>query len=115
MAQEVAPFGIECTIAEPGATATGFGAGMVQPEPMDAYEKTAVGDIRRAVAEGAFPLPGDAVKVARAMIASTEQSPAPRRLPMGSDTYALVRGALQERLAELEAQKESALAVDVER
>ncbi len=112
VAQEVAPFGIECTIVEPGATGTNFAAGMVRPPAMDAYEKTPVGDVRRAVAANAFPIPGDADKVVQSMIDSVEQHPAPLRLPLGSDTYNLVRGALQQRLAVLESQKEVALAAD---
>ena len=112
VAQEVAPFHIEFTIVEPGATGTNFASGMISPPVMDVYEDTPVGDVRRAVASHAFPIPGDAVKVALAMIDSVEVEPAPLRLPLGSDTYNLVRGALQQRLAALEAQREIALSTD---
>ena len=94
VAQEVAPFGIELTIVEPGATRTGFGAGLVSPPPMAVYESTPAGEVRRAMAAGAFPVKGDAVKMARAMIASVDRSPAPRRLTLGSGAYASVRAAL---------------------
>ena len=113
VAKEVAPFHIGFTIVEPGGTGTNFVTGMVSPPTMDVYENTPVGDVRRAVASNAFPLPGDPVKVVRAMIDSVDVSPAPLRLPLGSDTYNLVRGALQERLEALEAQKDIALAVDI--
>ncbi len=112
VAQEVAPFHIGFTIVEPGATGTNFASGMISPPVMDIYENTPVGDVRRAVATHAFPIPGDAVKVALAMIDSVEVEPAPLRLPLGSDTYNLVRGALQQRLAALEAQREIALSTD---
>ena len=112
VAQEVAPFHIGFTIVEPGATGTNFASGMISPPVMDVYENTPVGDVRRAVASHAFPIPGDAVKVALAMIDSVEVEPAPLRLPLGSDTYNLVRGALQQRLAALEAQREIALSTD---
>ena len=112
VAQEVAPFHIGFTIVEPGATGTNFASGMISPPVMDDYENTPVGDVRRAVASHAFPIPGDAVKVALAMIDSVEVEPAPLRLPLGSDTYNLVRGALQQRLAALEAQREIALSTD---
>ena len=112
VAQEVAPFHIGFTIVEPGATGTNFASGMISPPVMDVYEDTPVGDVRRAVASHAFPIPGDAVKVALAMIDSVEVEPAPLRLPLGSDTYNLVRGALQQRLAALEAQREIALSTD---
>ncbi len=75
---------------------------------MDVSENTPVGDVRRAVANNAFPISGDAVKVALAMIDSIEIDAAPLRLPLGSDTYTLVRGALQQRLAALDAQKDIA-------
>ena len=114
VAQEVAPFHIGFTIVEPGATGTNFASGMISPPVMDVYENTPVGDVRRAVANNAFPIPGDAVKVARAIIDSVDTEPAPLRLPLGSDTYTLVRGALQQRLAALEAQKHIALSADTD-
>ena len=85
---------------------------MVSPPAMAVYEHTPAGDVRRAVATNAFPVPGDAGKVAQAMIDCVEQSPAPLRLPLGSDTYTLVHGALEQRLAALEAGKELAFSVD---
>jgi NAD(P)-dependent dehydrogenase (short-subunit alcohol dehydrogenase family) len=36
-AQDVAPFGIDFIIVEPGPTATNFGAGLVRASPMDIY------------------------------------------------------------------------------
>lgn len=51
--------------------------------------------------------------MARAMIESTERSPAPRRLVMGSTSYASIRAALLARLAELDAQKDIALSTDI--
>lgn len=113
LAQEVAPFGIECTIVEPGANKTGFGDNMIGPDATPEYEKTPVGDVRRAVANNAFPMPGDPAKAAQAIIDSVEMHPAPKRLPLGSDTYNLVRGALQERLELLEAMKDIALQADL--
>jgi hypothetical protein len=57
--------------------------------------------------------PGDPQKIASAIIASADHSPAPKRLTLGSDAYALVHAALTERLAALEAQKELAHSTDV--
>lgn len=114
VAQEVAPFGIEFTIAEPGPAKTAFGTGMVRAPAMPAYEHTTAGDVRRAVASGAFELIGDPVKMARAMIASADRVPAPRRLVMGSTSYGAIRAVLTQRLEELDAQKDIAMSTDAD-
>lgn len=113
VAKEVAPFGIEFTIAEPGPALTGFRGGLVSAPAMAAYAQTPAGEVRRAIQSGSFKLTGDAVKMASAMIASTERSPAPRRLVMGSTSYAAIRAELLGRLAELDAQKDVAMSTDM--
>ena len=114
VAQEVAPFGIAFTLVEPGPTRTRFSASKVSPPPMAVYDDTPAGDVRRAVASGAFPLPGDVGKMVEAMIASVEQHPAPRRLLMGSGAFDRVRAALVERLAALDAQRAVAMSTEVD-
>ena len=109
VAKEVAPFNIEVTIVEPGATPTNFGGGLVSAPVMAAYEHTPAGDVRRGLFNGDFPIPGDADKVAQAMLDSADQHPAPLRLALGSDTYSDVRAALVARLEALDAQKDLAL------
>jgi NAD(P)-dependent dehydrogenase (short-subunit alcohol dehydrogenase family) len=114
VAQEVAPFKIEFTIAEPGPAKTNFGVGLVSPSPMDVYDNTPAGEIRRAFASGAFKVKGDPIKMAQAMIDSVDAVPAPRRLAMGAGTYESIRSVLVQRLAVLDAQKEMALSTDVD-
>jgi NAD(P)-dependent dehydrogenase (short-subunit alcohol dehydrogenase family) len=114
IAQEVAPFHIEFTIIEPGGTKTGFAGSAVSAPPMQVYDSTPVGEMRRVIATTGFPLPGNAAKVAQAMIDSVDQHPAPKRLPLGSDTYTLVRAALVERLEALDRQREIALDADAD-
>jgi NAD(P)-dependent dehydrogenase (short-subunit alcohol dehydrogenase family) len=114
VAQEVAPFNIAFTIVEPGATQTQFGSSLISAPATPAYDATPVGDIRRAFAANAFPIIGDASKMAEAMIESVAQNPAPKRLALGSDTYTMVRAALVERLTALDAQKDIALSVDAD-
>ena len=114
VAQEVAPFGIEITIAEPGPAGTDFGAGLVRPPQMDVYEDTPAGQVRRAIADGSFKILGDPVKMTDAMIAAAEAQPAPKRLALGSTTYQSIRKGLTERLAELEAQKDITLSTDID-
>ncbi|TVT39331.1 SDR family oxidoreductase [Hymenobacter setariae] len=108
VAKEVAPFNIGVTIVEPGATHTNFASGLVQAPVMEAYEHTPAGDVRRALLGNTFPIPGDADKMAQAMLDSADHAPAPLRLALGRDTYADVRAALVARLAALDAQREIA-------
>ncbi len=111
LAQEVAPFGIGVTIVEPGATPTGFGPGLAQAPPMAEYADTPAGQVRRALAEGAFPLPNDPDRVAAAIIVAAETEPAPLRVPLGTDTYDDVRASYVARLDEHDRFREVARAV----
>lgn len=113
---EIAPFGIEVTLVEPGASRTNFASSSADAgKILDVYDQTPAGDFRRMVASAGLAMfPGDPRKVASAIIASVDQSPAPKRLTLGSDAYALIHAALTERLAELEAQKELAHSTDID-
>lgn len=55
---------------------------------------------------------GDPAKMAARIIASAEVEPAPLRVVLGSDSYWFIVGTLRERLAEVEAQADSALNTD---
>jgi NAD(P)-dependent dehydrogenase (short-subunit alcohol dehydrogenase family) len=114
VAQEVAPFHIEFTIAEPGPSRTDFGRGLVTAPTMDVYDDTPAGDVRRAIASGAFAVKGDPDKMAQAMMDCVEISPAPWRLVMGSGSYTGIRSALAGRIAALDAQKDIALSTDAD-
>ncbi|MEW2549571.1 SDR family oxidoreductase [Streptomyces sp. NPDC047002] len=111
VAQEIAPFGIGLTIVEPGATPTGFGGSLDTAPVMPEYEDTPAGEVRRALANGAFPLPNDAEKIAAAMIDLADSPKPPLRLPLGVDTYADVHAALTARLSEHESHREIAHSV----
>lgn len=110
--QEVAPFGIELTIVEPGPTKTDFARGLVRPEPMQVYDGTPAGEVRRAIDSGAFAIRGDAGKMADAMLDIAARDTLPVRLALGSGSYASIRAALAGRIAELDAQKDITLAMD---
>ena len=114
VAQEVAPFGIQLTLVEPGPTRTSFAAGLVNATPMPVYDDTPAGAVRRGLADGSFEIRGDAVKMVRAMLDCAVQTPAPRRLAQGAGAYAQIRAALEARLAELEAQKGIAISADMD-
>jgi len=113
---EIAPFGIEVTLVEPGASRTNFASSSADAgQILDVYDQTPAGDFRRLVASAGLAMfPGDPRKVASAIIASADQSPAPKRLTLGSDAYELVHAALTERLAGLEAQKALAHSTDID-
>ncbi|SON55256.1 D-beta-hydroxybutyrate dehydrogenase [Hartmannibacter diazotrophicus] len=112
VAQEVAPFGIDFIIAEPGPTGTNFGANLDRAEPSAAYEETPAGAVRRAISDGRFEIKGDAARTVAAMIAAAESAAPPLRLALGSTAYASISQAISARLAALEAQRSVADSAD---
>jgi len=106
LAAEVAPFGIGVTIVEPGTARTGFSAGGLRfAEPLAAYDGSPAA-ASRAFRNGAAPQAiGDPVRMAAAMVASVEQSPAPLRLTLGSDAWTAMTAALESRLDALRQQR----------
>lgn len=113
VAQEVGPFGIEFTLAEPGPTPTNFAAGLDAAPAMAEYADTPSGGVRRALADGSFKLTGDPVRMVEIMIDSADQAPAPRRITLGSTAYQSIWDSLTQRLAHLESQKNLAHATDL--
>jgi NAD(P)-dependent dehydrogenase (short-subunit alcohol dehydrogenase family) len=112
VAQEVAPFGIEFTLVEPGPTRTEFGGNLAHADPIAAYEDTPVGQTRAAV-RGSWVVKGDPERVTDAMIGLADQkSPLPKRLALGADAYANIRKALGDRMIELDRQQDISLAAD---
>ncbi|QIE23745.1 3-phenylpropionate-dihydrodiol/cinnamic acid-dihydrodiol dehydrogenase [Caballeronia sp. SBC1] len=114
VATEVASFGIEFTIVEPGPAKTSFGGGIVKSTPMAIYDNTPAGDVRRALEAGSFAVKGDPDKMVQAMIDSVKRTPAPLRLTLGSDAFDRVRAGLSKRLAELDAQKDIARSTELD-
>jgi len=112
VAQEVAPFGIDFLIVEPGPTATNFAAGMVSATPMVEYDKTPAGDVRRAIASGSFAIRGDAGKSVAAMIAAADSERPALRLALGSHAFLSISAALSKRLRAIDEQKDVALQAD---
>ena len=112
VAQEVAPFGIDFVIAEPGPTGTNFGANLVRAERMDAYDETPAGAVRRAIGDGSFEIKGDAARTVAAIISAAESETPPLRLALGSTAYSFISQALSARLDAVEAQREVANSAD---
>jgi hypothetical protein len=66
----------------------------------------------RDAGEGASTAVGDPAKMAQVMIDSLNQSPAPKRVVMGSDVYDWLLAAYEERSASLEAGKATTYSTD---
>jgi NAD(P)-dependent dehydrogenase (short-subunit alcohol dehydrogenase family) len=102
---EVGEFGIDVTLIEPGNVPTNFGPNQKLATAMAAYEPGPVGKLRQFVqVPGAVnaAAQSDLGKVASAIIAVAEQTPAPTRLALGPDAYDYIHEALTTRIAELE-------------
>jgi NAD(P)-dependent dehydrogenase (short-subunit alcohol dehydrogenase family) len=112
VAQEVAPFGIDVVIAEPGPTVTGFARGLDHAPPLDAYDATPAGDVRRALASGAFEIKGDVERTADAIIQVANSAQPRRRIALGSTAFENILRALTSRLDDLLAQKALTLTAD---
>lgn len=113
VAQEVAAFNIGVTIVEPGGARTEFRFGSSRlGAKIDAYENTPAGMTRKLLQDTSRLPIGDPAKMVKIMIDSIEQTPAPRRIVLGSDAYAVLEKSLRERLAAVEAQKELAASTD---
>lgn len=112
VAQEVAPFGIDFVIAEPGPTATGFREGLVHAETMEVYDDTPVGEVRRSIQTGSFVLKGDAARTVAAIISAADNQKPELRLALGSTAYQSISKALAARLLSIEGQHDVAFAAD---
>lgn len=112
VAQEVAPFGIDFIIVEPGPTGTNFGAGLVRATPMDIYESTPADAVRQAVSDGSFVLKGDAARTVTAIISAADSAKPGLRLALGSTAYASISTALAARLEAIKGQRQIALSAD---
>lgn len=114
VAKEVAPFAIDFVIIEPGPTATHFAEGLDRTTPMACYEDTPAGEVRRALASGAFVVKGDAGRTVEALIHAADMTHPPLRLALGSTAYASISEALAERIRSLETYKDVTFSADVD-
>ncbi|MBB4002768.1 SDR family oxidoreductase [Aurantimonas endophytica] len=112
VAQEVAPFGIDFVLVEPGPTSTNFAARLDRADALPIYDATPSGDIRRALASGGFVVKGDARRSVDAMIAAGDAARPALRLALGSTAYENIETALKRRLDAIRSQKAEALGAD---
>lgn len=106
LAQEVGPFGITTMLVEPGMIRTSFYESAEHASPLTAYAH--LHGPRVAVED----MPGDQELVVAAMISAADRDAPPRRLVLGSDAHRLMTDALRARLAEVDAQRDTAARTD---
>jgi NAD(P)-dependent dehydrogenase (short-subunit alcohol dehydrogenase family) len=113
IAQELAPFKIGVSIVEPGGARTNFRFGGAQlGTQLEAYKGTPAAMVHTMIKDTSRLPPGDPAKMAKVIIGSVDQNPAPKRIALGSDAYGAIHKALTDRLSALEAQREVAFSTD---
>jgi NAD(P)-dependent dehydrogenase (short-subunit alcohol dehydrogenase family) len=108
LAAEVEPFGVRTTLIEPGMVRTGF---------FDAATRVPVSAPYRGGPADREPIPvaemtDSQEHTVAAVIRAAESPDPPRRLVLGSDAWRLMTGALRQRLADVDAQRDTAATAD---
>lgn len=113
LALEAGPLGIHVTCVEPGPFRTDWaGRSLHQtPSTLPEYAETAAARMK-ATAENSGTQKGDPARAASAMIAITEEDHPPRHLVMGAWGHEAVISKFKERLAEVEAWKQTSVGTD---
>jgi NAD(P)-dependent dehydrogenase (short-subunit alcohol dehydrogenase family) len=100
LAAEVAPFGIQVMIAEPGAFRTGFASGALQQSPaLPAYAEI-TGPFRTNLPASDGSQPGDPAKAADAIRQALASGTPPLRLALGNDAADMIAARLDDSRAE---------------
>lgn len=114
LALELAPLGIHATVVEPGFFRTDFLDGQSlssTQQRMDDYAAT-VGAMRKYAAEKNHAQPGDPARLATALVQLAHTPEPPLRLPLGSDTVAVIERKNAAVATELEQWRALALSTD---
>jgi NAD(P)-dependent dehydrogenase (short-subunit alcohol dehydrogenase family) len=113
LSAEAGPLGIQVTCIEPGPFRTDWaGRSLIQtPSRIPDYAETA-GARLKATAEKSGTQAGDPIRASEAMIRVTELENPPRHLVLGAWGYEAVTSRLKQRLAEIEAWRETSLGAD---
>jgi len=112
VSQEIAEFGIKTIIIEPGSIKTGFVANIRWTTELDEYKDSAVGKLRRWIAEnGDAYASGDPVKMADAIYTVSQMPEPPLRTVLGGDAYSVLEAGYTRSLAALQTQKDIAESV----
>lgn len=113
VAREIAPFGIGMTIVEPGGARTQFRYGNAKvARDIPAYDGTPAHAFLSMLNPANGLAPGDPERMAKLIIASVDQNPAPLRLMLGARALKRSIASLKKRLAEYEKQADTAALAD---
>lgn len=112
LAQEVAQFNIGVTIVELGGARTEFRYGSAKVAKLMPEYESCHGFLNMLDPANGLA-PGDPAKMAQRIIESTEKTPAPLRMVLGSQALSATIQRLSERIADYETQKELAASTDI--
>lgn len=110
--QEVAEFGIDFIIVEPGPTDTAFINAIDFAPTSQSYEESIVSQLKKGLTSRSFNLKGDERKTAAAILNIASLSQPPFRVVLGSIAFENIKDALTAQLAELQQQKYIAHSAD---
>jgi NAD(P)-dependent dehydrogenase (short-subunit alcohol dehydrogenase family) len=113
LGREVGPLGIRVLCVEPGPFRTDFSGRSIRQtfSRLEDYEQV-VNDRLRKLTATSGAQPGDPVRAGQAIIAAVQAVRPPRHLVLGAIGFEAVRKSLAEKLAEIDAWKETSLAAD---
>ena len=112
VAQEVAQFNIGITLVEPGGARTEFRYGSAKVAKLMPEYESCHGFLNMLDASKGLA-PGDPKKMAQRIIESTEKTPAPLRMVLGSQALKATIDRLEERVADYKTQRSLAASTDI--
>ena len=112
LAQEVAQFNIGVTVVEPGGARTEFRYGSAKVAKLMPEYENCHGFLNMLNPANGLA-PGDPAKMAQRIIESTEKTPAPLRMVLGSQALRATLERLRERIADYETQTDLAASTDI--
>ncbi|MDG2951659.1 SDR family NAD(P)-dependent oxidoreductase [Exercitatus varius] len=115
LAQEIAEFGIQTLIIEPGSIKSNFLNNIRWTEAGAAYQGTQLARMRDYITQtGEENISGDPAKMAGAIYNLCQQAQPPLRTALGIDAFSVLQSAYRNSLKALEAQEALAASVAIE-